>query len=231
MDKTTKAVLYSRVSTDRQGKSGLGLEAQQAAMADWVTTNQAEIVEAFVEVESGSSADRPQLAKALKLAKRHKATLVIAKLDRLSRNAAFLLSLRDSGVEFVCTDMPEANRLTIGIMAVMAEHERETIAARTKAALKAYKARCEATGAEYRIGNPNGFSESYRAKGPQARSRKSLEFIRGLSHWFQETAEMSLNGAARYLNDHDVPTARGGLWTPTTVREARERLNLAYLQP
>ena len=92
MDKTTKAVLYSRVSTDRQGKSGLGLEAQQAAMADWVTTNQAEIVEAFVEVESGSSADRPQLAKALKLAKRHKATLVIAKLDRLSRNAAFLLS-------------------------------------------------------------------------------------------------------------------------------------------
>ena len=227
MDKTTKAVLYSRVSTDRQGKSGLGLEAQQAAMADWVTTNQAVVLEAFVEVESGSSADRPQLAKALKLAKRHKATLVIAKLDRLSRNAAFLLSLRDSGVEFVCTDMPEANRLTIGIMAVMAEHERETIAARTKAALKVYKARCEATGAEYRIGNPHGFSESYRAKGPQARSRKSLEFIRGLSHWFQETAEMSLNGAARYLNDHDVPTARGGLWTPTTVREARARLNLA----
>ena len=196
-------------------------------MADWVQANQAKVAEAFVEVESGSSADRPHLAKALKLAKRHKATLVIAKLDRLSRNAAFLLSLRDSGVEFVCTDMPEANRLTIGIMAVMAEHERETIAARTKAALKAYKARCEATGAEYRIGNPNGFSESYRAKGPQTRSRKSLEFIRGLSHWFQETAEMSLNGAARYLNDHDVPTARGGLWTPTTVREARVRLNLA----
>lgn len=146
MVKTTKAVLYSRVSTDRQGKSGLGLEAQQAAMTAWVKSNKAEVLEEFVEVESGKKSDRPELAKALKLAKRQKATLVIAKLDRLSRNASFLLSLRDSGVEFVCTDMPEANRLTIGIMAVMAEHEREMISERTKAAMAAKKARCEATG-------------------------------------------------------------------------------------
>ena len=89
-------------------------------MASWVKVNKAEVLDEFVEIESGAKSDRVQLAQALKLAKRQKATLVIAKLDRLSRNASFLLSLRDSGVEFVCTDMPEANRLTIGIMAVMA---------------------------------------------------------------------------------------------------------------
>ena len=227
MAKATKAVLYSRVSTDRQGKSGLGLEAQQAAMTTWVKSNKAEVLEEFVEVESGKKSDRPELAKALKLAKRQKATLVIAKLDRLSRNASFLLSLRDSGVEFVCTDMPEANRLTIGIMAVMAEHEREMISERTKAAMAAKKARCEATGEPYNVGNPNGFAEDDRSKGPQERSRKSLAFVQGLAHWFQQTAEMSLNAAARHLNDNDVPTARGGLWTPTTVRSARSRLGLA----
>lgn len=226
MAKATKAVLYSRVSTDRQGKSGLGLEAQQAAMASWVKANKSEVLEEFVEIESGAKSDRVQLAQALKLAKRQKATLVIAKLDRLSRNASFLLSLRDSGVEFVCTDMPEANRLTIGIMAVMAEHEREVISERTKAAMAAYKARCEATGEDYRVGNPNGFAATHRVKGPQERSRKSLAFVQGLAHWLQETAEMSLNAAARYLNDHDVPTARGGLWTPTTVSSARLRLGI-----
>ncbi len=146
-------------------------------MASWVKVNKAEVLDEFVEIESGAKSDRVQLAQALKLAKRQKATLVIAKLDRLSRNASFLLSLRDSGVEFVCTDMPEANRLTIGIMAVMAEHEREMISERTKAAMAAYKARCEATGEDYRVGNPNGFAATHRVKGPLNWTRTSDPLI------------------------------------------------------
>ena len=137
-------IAYYRVSTERQGRSGLGLEAQQAAVAAFLAGNGGPPVAEFIEVESGRKADRPQLARAMEACRLYGAVLLIAKLDRLARNAAFLLSLRDAGIEFRACDLPEANRLVVGIMALVAKHEAEMISARTKAALAAAKpvARC-----------------------------------------------------------------------------------------
>jgi DNA invertase Pin-like site-specific DNA recombinase len=134
-------VAYERVSTARQGASGLGLKALRKVIEHFAASRGADVQARFTEVESGRKANRPELLKALHLAKVTGATLVIAKLDRLSRNAAFLLALRDSGVRFVAVDMPEANDLTVGIMALVAQAERETISRRTKEALAVAKAR------------------------------------------------------------------------------------------
>ena len=136
-----KFVSYLRVSTARQGKSGLGLEAQRNSVEDFLNGGSWQLIKEFVEVESGKNADRPQLEKAFQLCRLTGAKLVIAKLDRLSRDAHFLLGLEKAGVDFVAADMPHANKLTIGIMAVMAQHEREMISERTKAALAAAKRR------------------------------------------------------------------------------------------
>jgi DNA invertase Pin-like site-specific DNA recombinase len=136
-----KFVAYYRVSTDRQGESGLGLEAQQKAVRDYLNGGSWQLIAEHVEVESGKNADRPELAKAIEACRRNRAKLVIAKLDRLSGNLAFTATLMDSGVEFVAADNPHANKLTIHILAAAAEHEREQISARTKAALAAAKAR------------------------------------------------------------------------------------------
>src|SRR3954447_1113715 len=136
-----RTVAYFRVSTDKQGRSGLGLEAQKAAVKAFLDGKGWPPLAEFVEVESGKRNDRPELAKALERCRLCKAVLVIAKLDRLARNASFLLNLRDAGVEFVACDMPEANRLTVGIMALMAEHEAEMVSSRTRAALAVAKVR------------------------------------------------------------------------------------------
>ena len=128
-------VVYLRVSTHKQGQSGLGLEAQRAAVGTFAPG--AQVVGEFIEIESGKKNQRLQLAAAMALAKGKGATLLIAKLDRLSRNAGFIFQLRDAGVDFVCCDMPDANTLTVGIFAVLAQHERETISKRTKDALAA----------------------------------------------------------------------------------------------
>src|SRR4051795_2506222 len=119
-------VSYLRVSTDRQGRSGLGLEAQRKAVEDFLNGGRWDLIDEFVEVESGKRDDRPKLTEALSLCRLHNATLVIAKLDRLSRDAAFLLGL------FVAADMPEANELVVGIMAVVAQAERKMISQRTR---------------------------------------------------------------------------------------------------
>src|SRR4029434_1020853 len=140
-------VAYYRVSTDRQGRSGLGLEAQQAAVREYLGAK-GPLTE-FTEIETGKRNDRPELKQALALCRKRKARLVIAKLDRLSRNLAFIATLMDSGVEFVAVDMPEANKLTVHILAAMAEHEREQISKRTKDALAAAKRRGK------RLGNPD----------------------------------------------------------------------------
>jgi DNA invertase Pin-like site-specific DNA recombinase len=137
---TTSYVPYYRVSTARQGQSGLGLEAQRAAVAAFVADS-AQLLGEFVEVKSGKKNQRPQLLAAIDAARAVGATLLIAKLDRLSRNAGFIFALRDSGVAFVCCDMPDANTLTVGLFAVIAQHERETISKWTIDALKAKKAR------------------------------------------------------------------------------------------
>ena len=130
-----KFVAYFRVSTDRQGKSGLGLEAQRKSVLDFLDGGRWSLVAEFTEVESGKRSNRPQLAKALDACRRQKAKLVIAKLDRLSRNLAFIATLMESGVEFVAVDNPHANKLTVHILAAVAQHEREMISERTKAPL------------------------------------------------------------------------------------------------
>ncbi len=131
----TNYVAYYRVSTERQGQSGLGLDAQRKAVMDHL--NGGTLLDTFTEVESGRRNDRPELAKALDLCRRRKATLVIAKLDRLARNIAFIANLMEANVELVAVDMPQANRLTLHIMAAMAEHEAQAVSQRTKAALQA----------------------------------------------------------------------------------------------
>ena len=157
-------VSYYRVSTQKQGASGLGLEAQKAA-AETFAKSRGPIIAEFVEVETGKRNDRPKLAEAMAQAKANGATLLIAKLDRLARNAGFIFALRDAGVDFVACDLPEANTLTIGIFAVMAQHEAEVISQRTKAALAARKAR------GLSLGNPANLTAEARAKGPEARKQ------------------------------------------------------------
>jgi DNA invertase Pin-like site-specific DNA recombinase len=135
-----KAIAYYRVSTTQQGISGLGLEAQQASVSAY-STGRYEIVESYTDIESGKRANRPQLMLALEACKKHKATLVIAKLDRLSRDLHFITTVMKNKIDFVCVDNPHANKMTIQILGVMAEYEREQISIRTKAALQAAKAR------------------------------------------------------------------------------------------
>src|SRR5436190_15055306 len=136
-----KFIAYFRVSTDKQGKSGLGVEAQRKAVLDYLNGGRWSLMQEFVEIESGKHNDRPQLTAALAACKKHRAKLVIAKLDRLSRNLAFIAALMESGVEFVAVDNPHATKLTVHILAAVAEHEREMIAQRTRDALQAAKAR------------------------------------------------------------------------------------------
>jgi DNA invertase Pin-like site-specific DNA recombinase len=144
-----KAIIgYRRVSTDRQGRSGLGLEAQDSALQAYSSQTGGPILKTYTEIETGKRSDRPELTKALAHAKRARAQLVVAKLDRLARNVAFVSALLDAGCDFVCCDMPHANRLTIHILAAVAEAEAKAISDRTKSALAAYKARGGSLGAK-----------------------------------------------------------------------------------
>ena len=214
---TTDFIAYYRVSTDRQGRSGLGLEAQQQTVRDFLTCR-GELIESFTEIESGRKNDRPQLTAALDSCRRHKATLVIAKLDRLARNVYFISGLMESGVEFVAVDMPEANRLTIHILAAVAEHEREVISQRTRVALKAAKAR------GVKLGSPEP------KKGAAIRSQvlqdkanrfaaNTLPIIRDL----QAQGITSHKALARALNARGIPTANGRQWYGTTVKNLLQR--------
>src|SRR3954471_9498576 len=134
-------VAYYRISTERQGRSGLGLDAQRKAVEDFLNGGNWRLAQQLKEIESGKQADRPAQAKAFRVCRLHGAKLVIAKLDRLSRDAHFLLGLEKAGVDFVAADLPTANRLTVGIMAMVADEERRTISKRTKEALAAARAR------------------------------------------------------------------------------------------
>lgn len=223
-----KITTYLRVSTARQGNSGLGLEAQRAAIESYAQGRNATIVKEFVEVESGKNNERPQLAAALHLAKVTGSVLVIAKLDRLSRNAAFLLALRDSGVKFIAADMPDANELTVGIMALVAEQERQAISTRTKDALKAAKARGT------KLGNPNGASALRRAaKGNESAvstiKAKAGAYAADLKPIIQDITSAgvaSLAGIANELNKRQISTARGGQWHKTTIANLLARLEI-----
>src|SRR5918995_6283662 len=169
-------VSYLRVSTAKQGHSGLGLEAQRKAVADYLNGGQWQLVTEVVEIESGKRSDRPKLEEALRLCRLHNATLVIAKLDRLSRDAHFLLGLEKAGVEFGAADMPSANRLTVGIMAMVADEERRLISRRTKEALAAAKARGKKLGGNrgnLSGGGTKGHAASLATRQARARGRAS----------------------------------------------------------
>ena len=205
-------VAYYRVSTRAQGDSGLGLEAQKAAVAGFAN---GPIVAQFTEVESGKNNRRAQLAAAIDRAKNENAVLVIAKLDRLSRNASFIFTLRDSGVNFQCVDIPDANTLTIGIFATLAQHERELISSRTKAALRVKIAQ----GAK--LGKPENLTPEAQVKGVAAniaRARANENNRRALSMAVaHQLTGKNLVEIARELNGAGFRTARGCLFQATQV--------------
>ena len=222
-----KFVSYLRVSTDRQGRSGLGLEAQRKAVADYLNGGNWELIAEFVEVETGKRDDRPKLREALHRAKVTGATLVIAKLDRLSRNLAFIAALQDSGAKFVAADMPEANETMIQFMAVIAQHERKMISTRTKAALAAARARGK------RLGNPNlvalqavGAGKPGWTAGADSNRASADRFARDVLpvvEAIRADGITSLEGIANALNSRGILTARGGRWYATTVRNLLKR--------
>ncbi len=244
----TKAVAYYRVSTAAQGRSGLGLDAQRAAVAEAATSRRMTLLTEFTEIESGSRNDRPELAKALHHAKVTGAVLVIAKLDRLSRNAAFLLTLRDSGVRFIAADIPDANDVTIGVLAVIAQAEREAISQRTKAALAAVRAKLDA-GEEYvsrrssrpltRLGNPNGAASLRRAsagsgKAVAATKARADDYARDLHPVIERlraSGVVSLTGLASALSAEGMRTPRGGAWHASSVANLLHRLETIAASP
>ncbi len=218
-----KFVSYLRVSTDKQGHSGLGIEAQRKAVNDYLNGGNWQLLQEYVEVESGKRTDRPQLTAALAHAKATGATVLIAKLDRLARNVALISNLMESGVEFVAADMPMANRLTVHVLAAVAEHEREMISQRTKAALAAAKARGT------KLGNPNG-ARVLRGRGnasavaalrasAAAHSAQVLPVIETI----KAEGIVSLHAIAAELNRRGILTARGGRWYAATVRNTIAR--------
>lgn len=218
-------VAYYRVSTAKQGRSGLGLEAQQEAIRAHVSCDRDQLVAEFTEIESGRKANRPELARALAACRLHRATLVIAKLDRLARNVAFVSNLMESGVDFEACDFPQANRLTIHILAAVAEHEARMASERTKAALAAAKARGRTLG---------GFrghvaTEAARALGRQMqRSRsaaRSLDLLPVIAT-LRGRGVLGYAPMARSLNALAIPTPRGSRWTATQVRRVLNRCEL-----
>jgi DNA invertase Pin-like site-specific DNA recombinase len=213
-----KFVSYVRVSTDKQGRSGLGLEAQRKAVADYLNGGSWELVGEFQEVESGKNAARPELQKALAACKKHRATLVIAKLDRLSRNVAFIANLMESGVQFVACDAPHATKFNLHILAAVAEFEREQISKRTRDAMAAAKARGQT------FGGPN----LDRARQASQRSHKALadQHAANVAPIIREVQRAGLKTyrkIADALNARGVGTARGGAWHASTVRNVLRR--------
>src|SRR5499427_6971396 len=204
-----KFVSYLRVSTKRQGKSGLGLEAQRKAVDDFLNGGNWSVISEHVEVESGKKSDRhrPELAKALQACRLYGAKLVIAKLDRLSRNAHFLLGLKESGVDFVAADMPNANRLTVGIMAMVAEDEALRISERTKAALAAAKRRGVKLGGDRGV-IPNARSHKASAEALRLRTAARAADLAPIVKELQAAGKTSLRAIAEGLNAQGIPTAR-----------------------
>jgi DNA invertase Pin-like site-specific DNA recombinase len=214
-----KVIAYYRVSTAKQGRSGLGIEAQKNAVGEFITVRSAHLIGEFVEVESGKVDRRPQLEAALAHCELTGATLIVAKLDRLSRNVAFLAALQDSGARFLAVDMPEANELTIHIMAAVAQAERKAISKRTREALAAAKARGVKLGglrnnpADLRLGPAASVAIRKRnAEQRAAKVRAQIDSIRG------NGAALSLRAIAAALNEMAIMTPRGGHWTASQVK-------------
>lgn len=214
-------VTYYRVSTERQGRSGLGLEAQREAVTQFLNGGAWTVAAEFVEVESGRKDDRPQLAAAIAACRLRGATLLVAKLDRLARDAHFLLGLQKAGIDFVAADMATANRLTVGIMALVAEEEARMISARTIAALAAKKAQGHKLGG-YREGAPKVDGRL----GVEAQKKKAQEFAARVGPTLRamQAEGISLREMARRLAEQGIPTAQGGKWSDNAVKNVLARL-------
>lgn len=236
---TGKFVSYLRVSTDKQGERGLGIEGQRKAVADYLNGGDWKLITEYVEVESGKRNDRPKLRAALHHAKVTGARLLIAKLDRLSRDAHFLLGLQKAGARFAACDMPDANELTIGILAIVAQNEREAISRRTRDALGVVKAAIRDKGVWTskagreitRLGQKAGASYLLAAgKGNvaavgaiQAGADRHAQDILPVIADIRASGVVSLAGIAAELNARGILTARGGQWYATTVRNLLAR--------
>ena len=224
-----KYIAYYRVSTKRQGLSGLGLDAQRESVAAYLSgIRGSKLVAEFTEVEHGTRKGnhRPQLAAALAQCRVHGATLIIAKLDRLARNVNFISNLMESKAEFVAVDFPQANRLTVHILASVAEHEAEMISTRTKLALAAAKRKGIALGGDrgnthliYRKGNKA--SAKVRGEMAQRRAADLLPVIADL----RSQGAVSLRDIAAGLNQRGIATARGGEWSAVQVARVMEQAN------
>lgn len=221
-----KYVAYYRVSTNKQGKSGLGLEGQQQSVKNCLASiPDCELITSFTEVESGKVDDRPKLNEALQLCKDNNYTLLIAKLDRLSRNVEFLFHIKNSGVDIHCVDLPQLNTLTLGIYATLAQHERELIGQRTKAALQAKKVR------GIKLGAPNPvFTEAMRNKAIEVIQRKAqsnentIRAVEAIRMKLQETKNLSQ--IAVYLNEKHFQTAKGKTFRAEQVKRLIEKYDL-----
>lgn len=219
-------VAYYRVSTNKQGKSGLGLEGQQQSVMNCLAhISDSKLITSFIEIESGKKDDRPQLNEALQLCKDNNYTLLIAKLDRLSRNVEFLFHIKNSGVEIHCVDLPQLNTLTLGIYATLAQHERELIGQRTKAALQAKKAR------GVKLGAPNAaFTDAMRLNALKAIQNKAqsnentIRAVEAIRMKLQETKNLS--HIAAYLNEKHFQTAKGKAFKAEQVKRLINRFSL-----
>lgn len=209
-----KYVTYIRVSTDKQGRSGLGLDAQRLAVRQFLTTRQASVVAEFVEIESGAKNDRPELAHALDACVAHKATLLIAKLDRLGRNLAFIAQLMESKTNFLAVDVPHASRLVLHVMAAFAEHECDVIRERTRAALAAAKAR----------GVRLGINGSVLAARHRAAAGAYAEAVRDAIASAMASGAKTTREIADHLNKSGLPSRQGGRWHPASVARVTKRL-------
>lgn len=219
-------VAYYRVGTKQQGRSGLGLDAQRASVQTY--TKDGRLLAEYTEVESGKRANRPELAQAIAHARREGATLIIAKLDRLARSVAFIFALRDAGVRFIACDMPEANTLTIGLLATLAQHERELISERTKAALAAKKAR------GFVLGSPQNLTPAATLKAATARTQRAREDPANrratelaLLH---RDRGLSYGAIAEKLNSNGHTARRGGRFHACTVERLLKRASQQVIE-
>ncbi|WP_420418333.1 recombinase family protein [Pacificispira sp.] len=218
MEQEKTFVAYYRVSTDRQGRSGLGLEAQRESVERYLSACGGDLLNSFIEVESGSKKQRPELESALAECRRKKATLIIAKLDRLARNVHFISGLMESRVEFVAADNPHANRLMVHMLAAFAEHEREMISQRTKAALAAAKAR----------GVQLGATGKDRARENKEVAKQQAEELRPVIEELVSGGIVSFSALSRALNEKGIPSSKNGSWHPKTVSRLCNRLQVQF---
>jgi DNA invertase Pin-like site-specific DNA recombinase len=222
-----KFIAYYRVSTPRQGRSGLGLAAQQRAVADHLNGGRWRLVAEFTEVESGKRADnRPKLAEALAACRAHGAKLIIAKLDRLARNVAFVSNLMEAGVDFEAVDFPQANRLTIHILAAVAEHEARMISERTKAALAAARRRGVKLGGIRKGHKPfTAKMQAMGVKASKANAQRRAEDMQPIISELRAAGFVKFEAIAAELNARSIPTVSGtGRWQATSVSRLLARL-------